>query len=153
MLAMEETPKTIYGSKILITGFGRISKVMVLALRAMGAELYVAARKCKDIEWAKIYGCNAVDYNHLDAILPQIDIVFNTVPVVIFEEKWLKKLQTDCLIIDLASKPGGIDFKAASQLGLKAIWALSLPGKVAPVTAGKIICDTILYILSERGEV
>lgn len=45
----------------------------------------------------------------------------------------------------------GVDFELAKQLGIKVIWALSLPGKVAPVTSGEIICDTIQNILAERG--
>ena len=53
--------------------------------------------------------------------------------------------------MDLASKPGGVDMEAASRLGVRVIWALSLPGKVAPVTAGKIIRDTIYHILNELG--
>ena len=52
-------------------------------------------------------------------------------------------------MIDLASKPGGIDFDAARELGVNTIWALSLPGKVAPISAGQIICDTIHNILTE----
>ena len=31
------------------------------------------------------------------------------------------------------------------------IWALSLPGKVAPYTAGRIIKDTIMNIIEELG--
>ena len=51
---------------------------------------------------------------------------------------------------DLASKPGGVDFDTAGKLGLKVVWALSLPGKIAPVTSGEIIACTILNILKER---
>ena len=58
-------------------------------------------------------------------------------------------MNQNSLIIDLASKPGGVDFESARELGVKVIWALSLPGKVAPVTAGIIIKDTITNMLSE----
>jgi len=44
-----------------------------------------------------------------------------------------------------------VDFETAAQLGLKVIWALSLPGNVAPITAGIIITDTILNLLEELG--
>ena len=43
----------------------------------------------------------------------------------------------------------GVDFDAAKDAGVRVIWALSLPGKIAPITAGKIIKDTILNILNE----
>jgi len=37
-------------------------------------------------------------------------------------------------------------------LGVKVIWALALPGKTAPVTAGQIVADTVLGMLEEGGE-
>ena len=61
----------------------------------------------------------------------------------------LSKTKPDVLIIDLASKPGGVDFDSAKQLDVKVIWALALPGKCAPVTAGKIIKNTVENILNE----
>jgi dipicolinate synthase subunit A len=73
------------------------------------------------------------------------------VPAVILDEEKLAKLGRDCLVIDLASKPGGVDFETAKNLGLKTIWALSLPGKVSPYSAGEIILDTVLNLLCEGG--
>ena len=70
----------------------------------------------------------------------------------LFDEYMLNKLRKDTLMIDLASKPGGVDFNIAGKLGLKVIWALSLPGKVAPVSSGEIIAGTVLNILKERGK-
>ena len=69
----------------------------------------------------------------------------------LLREAELADLKPGCLVIDLASKPGGVDFDAAARLGVKAFWALSLPGKVAPVTAGKSIKTTIYNILTELG--
>ena len=63
----------------------------------------------------------------------------------------LEDLKSDCLVLDLASKPGGVDLSAAGELGLTVIWALSLPGKVAPVTAGAAIKTTIYNMLHELG--
>ena len=66
------------------------------------------------------------------------------------DQTLLPMVPNQCLCIDLASKPGGIDFRAAEQLGLETIWALGLPGKVAPGSAGQAIVDTILQILTEQ---
>jgi polyribonucleotide nucleotidyltransferase len=93
-----------------------------------------------------------VHISQLEDIACEADLVFNTVPAVILDEGILSKLSRDCLVIDLASKPGGVDFNTARDLGIKTIWALSLPGKVAPITAGEAIKDTILNILDERGK-
>ena len=74
------------------------------------------------------------------------DIVFNTVPVLILNKDVLKKFKRSCLIIDLASNPGGTDFDYAKKLNLKTIWALGLPGKYSPRTSGEITADIILKI-------
>ena len=79
------------------------------------------------------------------------DLVVNTVPALVLGEAELADLKPDCLVLDLASKPGGVDLEAAGRLGRTVIWALSLPGKVAPVTAGSAIKNTIYHMLHELG--
>lgn len=150
-IAMEESPETIFGNKILITGFGRIAKTLSKILVSMGADVTVCARKKSDIAWAEIFGCKGRDFSLLNE-KSDFKIIFNTVPTEIFTKEKLSLLNPSALIIDLASKPGGVDFESASMMGIKTIWALSLPGKVAPVTSGEIIARTIKNILTERGD-
>lgn len=150
--AMEELPVTLSGRKILILGAGRIAKVLIDALSGFHTKITVAARKCSDLAWAKVYGCDAVRIDKIGEVIGGFDVIFNTVPAVILDEKNLRKIEKSCLVIDLASKPGGVDFNTAGMLGVKTIWLLSLPGKVAPVTSGEVIADTIKNILAERGE-
>jgi len=83
--------------------------------------------------------------------MSKADLVLNTVPQCVINRRELTTAK-NALIIDLASKPGGVDMEAAKDLGVKVIWALGLPGKVAPVTAGNIIKETICNILGELGE-
>ena len=151
-IAMEEIPTTIFGQKILITGFGRISKVLAKILNGLGADISIAVRKYSDREWAEIYGCKGRLFTQLDESLKQYDIIFNTGPAIIFDKERLRMLKKGSLLIDLASKPGGVDIEEAGNAGVKTIWALSLPGKVAPISSGEIIARTILNILEERGE-
>lgn len=150
--AMEELPVTLSGRRILILGAGRIAKVLIDMLRGFHTDLTVAARKCSDLAWARVYGCKAVHINDMDDALKSSELIINTVPAVLLDEKRLKKVQPGCLVIDLASKPGGVDFDTAGMLGVKTVWLLSLPGKVAPVTSGEVIAETIGNILTERGE-
>ena len=150
-LAMEEMPVTISGRHVLITGMGRISRVLCRMLTAMGARVTVCARKCSDLAWAEILGCNAVHITKLDSVLPEAELIFNTVPAPLFRRSQLTALNHGVLLIDLASKPGGVDFDAARELGVKVIWALSLPGKVAPVSSGEIIASTVMNIINERS--
>jgi len=148
-IAMDETIKTIHGSNILILGFGRIGKVLAKMLEGIGANIYCEATKNVDLAWIKAYGYNPVHENELNKSLSKYDIIMNTVPAMILDEKKLKKVNKDCLIIDLASKPGGVDRVAAKKLEIKTIWALSLPGKVAPLTSAEFIKDTIYNIFEE----
>jgi len=149
-IAMEELPITLHNSNCLVTGFGRVSKMLCRDLSALGARVTACARKYSDLAWMKTLGYTPVHISSLDSCIGGFDIVFNTVPAIILGEKLLLLLKKDCLVIDLASKPGGVDFETARRLGIKTFWALSLPGKVAPITSGGIIKDTIINILAEN---
>ena len=93
---------------------------------------------------------NPVLTSELENIVNQYDIVFNTVPAPVIDKAVLNKAQKSTLFIDLASKPGGIDFDEARLCGIDTIWSLSLPGKVAPATAGEFVKDTILNIIEQE---
>ncbi len=151
-IAMEETDYTLHGSNILVLGFGRVGKTVAYMLKGIGANVYVEARKQEDMAWIKIYGYQAILLNEMQENLEKFDIIINTIPSIILKEKELSKLKKECLIIDLASYPGGIEQEAAKKLGIKTIWALALPGKVAPVTSAKFIKDTIFHITKEIEE-
>jgi dipicolinate synthase subunit A len=152
-IAIQETQVTIHDSDILILGFGRVGRALAELLRSVGARVTVAARKSEDFAWMKVYGYKQANINELEKVVKskKYTIIFNTVPNIIITKQILKKLQADTLIIDLASKPGGVDMKAAKELKLHIIWALSLPGKIAPITAGEIIKDTVIGILRDEG--
>lgn len=150
-IAMEEMPITLHGSNALVLGYGRVGKMLARVLNALGSNVFVEARKYSDLAWIKSFGYKPVHLNEIENYLEQMDVIFNTIPSVILDVNKLRKIRKDCLVIDLASKPGGIDFESAKNLGIKVIWALSLPGKVAPVTAANFIKETIYNIVNELG--
>ena len=150
-LAMEHLPITIHGSRVLVVGFGRVGRVTAQRFAALGAKVSVAARKYEQLAWAQAMGFGSEHLGNLAGWLCGYDLVINTVPAQVLTRSELEDLKPDCLIIDLASKPGGVDLGAAGELGLTVIWALALPGKVAPVTAGAAIKSTIYNMLRELG--
>ncbi len=150
-IAMRETPMTLHGSNCLILGNGKIGKVLGKMLMGIGSRVTVCVRKYKDAAYAKANCENAIFFHNLINEIDKYDIIFNTVPSCVIGYKALKKVRNDSLIIDLASKPGGVDFETAKQLDKKVIWALSLPGKVAPQTAGDFIWETIINVMEELG--
>ena len=148
-IAMEESTKTIHGSKILVMGFGRVSKILSNMLKGIGAEVYCETTKTVNCSWIKAYGYKPILLDELDNSLGKFDIVINTIPHVVLDKEKLSLLNKDCIIIDIASNPGGVDRNAARHLGIKLIWALSLPGKVAPITSAEFIKETLENILKD----
>lgn len=148
--AMEKTNFTLHGSKVLILGYGRIGRVLSRMLQGIGAKVTVEARKTEDLIWIEERGYHAVHLDELDRILNEQDIIFNTVPSLILNRNRLEQIRKDCVIIDLASRPGGVDFQAAREIGISASLELGLPGLVAPKTAASIICQVTDRILKKH---
>lgn len=147
-VAMENTLRTIHGSKVLVLGLGRCGTTLVHDLVALGAEVTVASRSLGDLARAIAMHAQALPLVDLQT-RPNFQIIFNTIPAMVLPRSYLRLLQQNTVIIDIAASPGGVDFLAADQLGLKVIHALSLPGKVAPLTAGEILCETVPHLLEK----
>lgn len=150
-IALEELPVTIHGSRVLVIGFGRVGQQLAPRLRALGARVTVAARRYEQRALARAMGLCAERTDRLAEWLCGYDLVVNTAPAPVLGAEELSALKEGALVIDLASKPGGVDFAGAAALGVRCIWALSLPGKVAPVTSGRYIMDTVYHIMEELG--
>ena len=147
---LRNSPITIWDSRILVIGFGRIGKMLASRLRALGAHVSVSARNAGDMAYIRAMDCEALDTRTLGAELGRFDTIINTVPARVIGYDRLKLLSKGALCIDLASRPGGFDFEAARELDINTIWALGLPAETAPVTAGKIIKETVINIMREK---
>ncbi len=148
-IAIENTNRILHGSEALILGFGRIGKVLARKLAGLSVKVTCAARKDEDFAWIEAFGHKAVNINHLGENLKNFDIIINTVPHIVLTESKLQFVKNDVLLIDLASNPGGIDKRAVKERNFKFVWALSLPGRVAPTTSAEFIKNTIYNILKE----
>lgn len=146
--AMEKYEGTIKGSRCLVVGYGRIAKILSKTLRALEADVTVSARKSEDFAYINALGYSSINTATLKNVRGY-DIVFNTVPTMIFDKSLLMNTDRNTIIIDLASLPGGVDFEAAHKFNTDAIRALSLPGKCAPKAAGEIIKSTVFNIIKE----
>lgn len=146
-IAMTEYDGTINHSECLVTGYGRIGKVLSAMLKGLGAKVTVSARKLSDLEFIQAAGMKAV---RTEEIPQKYDIIFNTVPELIFDAQTLARTASHALVIDLASLPGGIDDKAAERMSIPVIHALSLPGKCAPKAAGIIIKNAVYHTIREE---
>lgn len=149
-LILRSSPRTIWDSNILIVGFGRIGRMLAERLRHLGAHVSVSARKAGDMAYIRALGCEALDTRTLGPELGRFHTVINTVPARVLRREQLELMSGNVLCIDLASRPGGVDFEAARELERNVIWALGLPAETAPETAGRIIKETVLNILHEK---
>ena len=105
------------------------------------------ARKSEHLARIAEMGLQPFYLSELDKEIADSDICINTIPYPILTAKTLSNVPTHALIIDLASKPGGTDFRYAEKRGIKAILAPGLPGIVAPKTAGQIVAYTRIWII------
>ena len=147
--AMNNTDITIKGSRCLVIGYGRIGKVLSADLKALGANVTATSRQTSVLAEIEAMGYSALKTDKIKDYVSDFDIIFNTVPHMVLGERCLMATKKNVLIVDLASRPGGVDFNEAKRLKRKTLWELSLPGRVAPFTAGKIIKDTVLNMIEE----
>ena len=146
-VAIQNTDTTIHGSSVLILGFGRVAKEVANKFHGLLAKVTCAARKNTDLAWIKAMGYKGVNINDLGEDLKEYDIIINTVPHMIIDKEEMQYMKKNVLLIDLASSPGGINTEDAQKLNLKFVWALALPGKIAPITSAEFIKQTIYNII------
>lgn len=133
-------PSTLLGCAVLITGWGRIGKCLAQLLKAMNANVMVAARKPADLAALRSLGYIAVDYLDINCVLPDIRLLFNTVPEMVLPEETIGLCQ-NCIKVDLASQRG--------IAGSDVVWARGLPGIHAPESSGRLIAKTMLRRMKE----
>ncbi len=151
-LAIDLLPVTIRGTRILVTGGGRIARSLIRILCAMGAQVFAAARSASQRCEMSLLGATVLPLTELSrpagsqgGILSTVRLVFNTIPSPVFGREELVKMPADTLIVELASSPGGFKPEAVSSSGRVIVRALSLPGKTAPESCAEwlktLICE------------
>lgn len=151
-LLLELRRRTVWQSRFLLLGYGRVARALALRLTLLGGRVTVAARSAAQRAEARGAGCEARPLDALADLLPGADTVLNTIPALVLPGPLLEQLPPGALVVDLASRPGGVDFAAAQRLGIRAEAALGLPGRYAPQTAGALVAQAVLHLLQERGE-
>jgi dipicolinate synthase subunit A len=126
---------------------------MARTLQGLGATVKVGIRRQEHFARAWEMGFTPFYLTDLAQQVMNIDLLFNTIPTMIVTAQIIANIPHRAVIIDLASKPGGTDFRFAEKRGIKAMLAPGLPGIVAPRTAGRIIADTLSrMILEDAGK-
>ena len=152
MMAIQHTDITIHGSNVVVLGLGRVGMGVARTFHLLGSKVKVGARKPEHIARITEMGLSPFHLDELSNYVSDTDILINTIPHLIVTAKVIAKMPVQTLIIDLASKPGGTDFRYAEKRGIKALLAPSLPGIVAPKTAGTILANVLSNLLEEIYE-
>ncbi|RED86453.1 dipicolinate synthase subunit A [Cohnella phaseoli] len=147
MMAIQNTDITIHGSNCIVLGLGRTGFTMARTLQALGAKVKVGVRRDEMFARAFEMGFEPFYMSDLARQAGNIDLIFNTIPTMIITAQVIAQLPQRACIIDLASKPGGTDFRFAEKRGIKAHLAPGLPGIVAPKTAGRIIANSLTQVI------
>ncbi len=154
-IAMRELPVMLFGTSAAVIGYGRIGSMLAQRLKALGMRVTVYARRKDVLVLAELQGmipCLLAEGEMPSALtsLPRdCRVLFNTVPSRLLDRDVLAHIPRECVLIDLASAPGGIDQRAAEEMGFRSIWGTALPGKCTPESAGGILGQTLSQMLSE----
>lgn len=149
MMAIQHTDITLHNSDIVVLGMGRTGFTLARALLGLGANIRIGVRRDEHFARATEMGFKPFYLRELAHSVSNIDLLFNTIPTMIVTAQVIAQMPNRAVLIDLASKPGGIDFRFAEKRGIKAMLAPGLPGIVAPKTAGRILANSISQLLLE----
>lgn len=147
MMVIQHTDFTIHGSRVAVLGLGRVGMTVARTFAALGAKVKVGARRSEHLARITEMGLEPFHLHDLEKEVRDIDVCINTIPTMVVTASVISKMPAHTLIIDLASKPGGTDFRYAEKRGIKALLAPGLPGVVAPKTAGQIIANVLSQLL------
>jgi dipicolinate synthase subunit A len=148
-IAVELTDVTIHATEVVVVGYGNIGGLLAKTLRALGADVTVAARNPVQRADAYAIGARPLPLAELPAQAHRFQMVFSAVPAPVVGREVLERLPAGALVMDLAAPPGGADLDLARELGHRAVWARGL-GRRAPVTVGGSQWSGIRRRIEER---
>lgn len=149
MMAIQNTDITLHGSESVVLGMGRTGFTLARTLLGLGANVRIGVRRDEHFARATEMGFKPFFIADLARQVSNIDLLFNTIPTMIVTAQVIAQIPNRAVIIDLASFPGGVDFRFAEKRGIKAMLAPGLPGIVAPKSAGRILAQSITQLLLE----
>lgn len=148
-LLLHYLQRTLSGAKVLVIGYGRIGRFLAGKLRFLGADVTVAVRRNEQRTELKIRGYPTQQTGVYEDGLSQYDAVVNTVPGKIMTIEQVESLDAQCMLLELASLPGG--FPEHAKEIRKLVMGQALPGKTAPETAGKNLAEAVWSCLQGEG--
>ena len=141
--AIRESKVNLQGSRILVAGYGRCGEVLAEKLAVMHGKVTVMDRKEEKRTRAMAMGHRGISFEQGKEEMGQYDFLFNTVPAPVITAEFLSRTKPGVTIIDIASRPGGVDFSHCQKEGICAKLCRGLPGKYAPKSSAGILMEVI----------
>lgn len=130
-----EKGESVRGKTFIITGFGRVAKMLAQLLKSLHANVTIAVRSDTQLNEAKALGYDAIDLQTDN--IHQANAIINTIPA-----QWLTQSFSDCIhmpIYDVASAPGCLYYVTRRDYTLLP----ALPGKYFADDAANVLFETI----------
>ena len=147
--SMRYTEKALMDMQVLITGYGLFGRALALRFLLMGAAVCVAARRQEVRRLAAEDGMQPLAFEEMDDALRNVDLVLNTVPARVLEERHLRMLRPGVPLLELASAPYGFDRDVAAALGHPCEVLTALPARYAPLSAAMALRNAVNQLLQE----
>lgn len=147
--AITLSPINLHQSSCAVLGYGKCGRTISHYLKGMFCRTFVVARKEEDRASAALTADRTGTLEDFEKYVENFDFIFNTIPTTVVTSNFLSRMKSSVTIIDIASNPGGVDFTAANELGIRALLCPGLPGKYAPSSSARAIKETIEQILKE----
>lgn len=148
--ALIRHPSNLHGGNCLVLGYGRCAKTLAHKLAGLSASVTVCVRNPAARAQIMACGYQTLTFKELGTNISKFEYIFNTVPSLVLERELLECMNRKAIIIDIASKPGGLDYKAAGELEISAHLCLGLPGKYSPSSSAEALVNVILSEENKR---
>lgn len=146
-IAINETEGSIYGSKSIVIGYGRIGKQLSKYLKTLGSKVIATSRNEGTLATIEAEGLIPLKTDNCFETCLDADYIFNTVPFPVLNPSFFEKCSPDLMFLDLASN-SGIDLAKAKLRNLKCGIYGGLPGKYSSKTAGIYVAEEIIKHLN-----
>lgn len=144
------TDITIKNANILVIGYGNIGKYLVETLNHLKANTIVSIKEDYDkylLDQKNIYNIFSNDIQKMNKVLEKTDIIINTVPSLVLDKNYIDNINNNAYILDVSSRPHGIDKEALIKKDINFKIYLGIPSKIAPKTSGLILSKKINHII------
>ena len=137
------------GEDCLVIGNGHVGNYLAKILCGMGAHVTQTARSAGGLAHAAAYGCQPVELSRVAEVLPEQDIIFNSVPAPVLDEAALRAIRSDAWLIEIAAGKHGFDPELAGKLGVHFVIGQKLLGTFSPYTGGRAIAEAVVRMVRE----